>query len=539
MQSGPNGRFDPCSDAQLLGQFHVFVKDGAAMEYAALSDAVTHAETVLTTGARKLAGVPEYGTNGRREEMDAGTAAGLLVAFALGAGSAWAVLRARREADTALAAADAAAPLQLELATLRERSRLLEQEAAGLRSQAANLAADLERGRQALSVANADIAELRARNESEVSHAHERVKQLMDAREELGNQFKALAQEIFQDKAERFKVENEANLAQLLDPLRTRLAEFKTKVEEVYVQEGKDRSALAGQVQQLFELNKALTRQTHELTSVLKGSSKAQGNLGEFVLERILEAAGLRKGFDYAVQPVEVQEDGTRVQPDVVINLPEERKLVIDSKASVTAYQRYANAESDAERAAALAAHLKSLREHLRGLSDRRYEAIYGIRSPDFVIGFIPVEPAFMLAVTNDESLWMDAWRQNVILVSPSTLLFVLRTVASLWRQENQKAHALEIAKRGGELYDKFVGFIEDLQDIGSRLGQAQKAYSGAYSKLIDGPGNLVKRATELKALGLKANKTLPPDLVDAAAAAEEAVEVLQAIAEKPPHVPG
>ena len=466
--------------------------------------------------------------------MDAGTAAGLLVAFALGAGSAWAVLRARREADTAHAAADAAAPLQLELATLRERSRLLEQEAAGLRTQATHLAAELQRGREALSSANSEAAELRAVSESEARHAQDRVKQLMEAREELGNQFKALAQEILEDKAKRFKVENEANLAQLLDPLRTRLAEFKSKVEEVYVQEGKDRSALAGQVHQLFELNQALSRQTHELTSVLKGSSKAQGNLGEFVLLRILEAAGLRKGFDYEVQRVGVQEDGARVQPDVVINLPEDRKLVVDSKVSITAYRRYAEADSEADRATALGAHLKSLREHIRGLSERKYQELYGIRSPDFVIGFIPVEPAFMLAVTGDENLWEDAWRQNILLVSPSTLLYVLRTVASLWRQESQKANALEIARRGGELYDKFVAFTEDLKDIGTRLAQAQKAYDAAYSKLSTGQGNLVRRALGLKELGVKASKALPADLLEAAAATETTLELLQAVEQRP-----
>lgn len=466
--------------------------------------------------------------------MDAGFAAGLLVAFALGAGAAWAVLRARREADVARASADAAAPLQLELATLRERARLVEQDAIELRGKIAALTADLDGSRQALSSARAATAELRARLDAGDEHAQERIKLLMDAKEQLANQFQATAQKIFDEKAKTFKAENETNLAQLLDPLRTRIAEFKTKVEEVYVQEGKDRSALAGQVQQLFEMNQALTRQTHELTSVLKGSSKAQGNLGEFVLQRILESAGLRKGFEYDVQRVEVHEDGTRVQPDVVINLPEDRKLVVDSKASVTAYQRYANAETDADRAAALGSHLKSMREHLRGLSDRRYQELYGIRSPDFVIGFVPIEPAFMLAVSHDETLWEDAWRQNILLVSPSTLLFVLRTVASLWRQEQQKSNFLEIAKRGGELYDKLCGFVKDLTDVGERLAQAQKAYDGAYGKLAGGPGNLVKRASDLQALGVKTTKQLPADLVAKAAASEEAVEVLHAIAERP-----
>ena len=466
--------------------------------------------------------------------MDAGIAAGLLVAFALGAGAAWAMMRSRRDAESARAGAEAAAPLQLELATLRERTRLVEQEGADLRARIAALGADLDRSRLALSEAQANAADLLARREAGEQHAQQQIKLLMEAKEQLAHQFEATAQKIFEEKSKTFKTENEANLAQLLNPLKDRIADFKTKVEQVYVQEGKDRSALAGQVQQLVELNQTLSRSTHELTSVLKGASKAQGNLGEFVLERILEAAGLRKGLEYEVQRVEVHEDGTRVQPDVVINLPEDRKLVVDSKASVTAYQRYANAESDADRAAALAQHLKSLREHIRGLSDRRYHELYGMRSPDFVIGFMPIEPAFMLAVTHDENLWMDAWRLNVILVSPTTLLFVLRTVASLWRQEAQKSNFLEIANRGGELYDKLCGFVKDLEQVGERLKQAQDAYDGAHGKLVGGKGNVIRRAENLRELGVKATKRLPQDLVDTAAAAEEAVEVLQAAAEKP-----
>ena len=303
----------------------------------------------------------------------------------------------------------------------------------------------------------------------------------------------------------------------MLEPLKVKITEFQGKVQEVYVQEGKDRSALAEQVKQLMALNNQLSKDAHNLTSALKGQTKTQGNWGELILERVLEASGLRKGHEYDVQESHTREDGSRAQPDVVVHLPEDRHLIVDAKVSLKAYEEYANAETDHQRDAAMKRHLDSVRGHIKELSEKNYQQLYGLKSLDFVLMFIPVEPAFMLAIAHDSDLWQDAWKKNVLLVSPSTLLFVLRTVAHLWRQEQQNRNAQEIASRGAELYDKLVGFVEDLENLGTKLQQAQKAYDGAYNKFTGGRGNVIRQAEMLKELGVKPTKHLPKKLMDSA----------------------
>jgi DNA recombination protein RmuC len=345
----------------------------------------------------------------------------------------------------------------------------------------------------------------------------EKLALLNDAREQLSNQFKALANEILEEKSKRFTEQNQTNIGQLLEPLKVKLTEFQGKVEEVYVQEGKDRSALATQVKHLMDLNRQLSDDAHNLTRALKGSSKTQGNWGEMILEKILESSGLRKGHEYDVQESHGREDGSRAQPDVIIHLPEERHIVVDAKVSLNAYEEYVNAEDDAGREAAFRRHLASVRGHIKELSDKNYHDIHGVKSLDFVLMFIPVEPAFMLAISQDNDLWQDAWKRNVLLVSPSTLLFVVRTVAHLWRQEQQNRNAQEIARRGAELYDKLVGFVDDLKGIGNRLTQAQRDYDSAYGKFVSGKGNVIRQAELLKGLGVKPGKTMPTDVLDAA----------------------
>jgi len=303
----------------------------------------------------------------------------------------------------------------------------------------------------------------------------------------------------------------------LLEPLKVKITEFQGKVQEVYVQEGKDRSALAEQVKQLMALNSQLSKDAHNLTSALKGQAKTQGNWGEFILERVLEASGLRKGHEYDVQESHTREDGSRAQPDVVVRMPEDRHLIVDAKVSLKAYEEYANAETDHQRDSAMKRHLDSVRGHIKELSVKNYQQLYGLKSLDFVLMFIPVEPAFMLAIAHDSDLWQDAWKKNVLLVSPSTLLFVLRTVAHLWRQEQQNRNAQEIANQGAALYDKLVGFVEDLDNLGAKLQQAQKAYDGAYNKFSGGRGNVIRQAEVLKKLGVKPAKQLPQNLIDSA----------------------
>ena len=358
-----------------------------------------------------------------------------------------------------------------------------------------------------------EIAQLTTILELERSQTKEKLEFREDTEKQLSNQFKTLASEILEEKSKKFTDRNKINLDQILEPLKIKISEFQGKVQEVYIQEGKDRSALSEQVKQLMALNNQLSDDAHNLTQALKGQSKAQGNWGELILERVLEASGLRKGHEYNVQVSHLREDGTRVQPDVVIHLPENRHLIIDAKVSLTAYEIHSNSDNDPERNAAIKKHLESVRSHIKELSEKNYHQLYGLQSFDFVLMFIPVEPAFMLAISHDSNLWLESWKKNILLVSPSTLLFVVRTVAHLWKQEQQNRNAQEIASRGAELYNKLAGFVDDLDMLGKRLQQAQIAYDDAYSKFSKGKGNVIRQAEMLKELGIKPSKSISQSL--------------------------
>ena len=420
--------------------------------------------------------------------------------------------QAQREASLAQQAQAGA-----QLAAAQERVR-------GLEAERLALLAELQQGRGELQMVQEHTSQLQTQLaaeamqlEAERRAAHDKLALLAEAREALSHQFKSLANDILEEKSRRFAEQNQQSLGQLLDPLRSRLADFQGRVEQFYDAEGKQRSALAQQVHQLLQLNQALSEDAKNLTQALKGSTKAQGNWGELILERVLESAGLRKGFEYDVQENHLRADGSRAQPDVVIHLPENRHLVIDAKASLLAYEEWAHADDEAVRAGAQRRHLDSVRQHIKGLAERNYQQLYALQSLDFVLMFVPIEPAFMLAVTADNQLYSDAWNRNVLLVSPSTLLFVLRTVAHLWRQEAQTRNAQEIAQRGADLYDHLTAFVEELEKVGKNLGQAQDAYQKAFNKLSKNRGNVIRRAEMLKELGIKPAKALPPALVEAA----------------------
>ncbi len=437
----------------------------------------------------------------------------LFTGLLIGAGAMWLILRAR----SASAEVRAKGESQVDIARLNERLFASQQEVSRLQGEGEKLAAlrdQLTTERQRLS---GQVAELSTTLEAERTHTGEKLELLKNIKEQYSNHFKTLASEILEDKSQRFTALNKTNLNELLDPLKTKITEFQGKVNEVYVQEGKDRSALAEQVKQLMALNNQLSADAHNLTRALTGQAKAQGIWGEGILERVLEASGLKKGREYDVQESHTLADGSRFQPDVVVHLPQERHLIIDAKVSLTAYAEHANAETDLERDVALKRHLDSVRAHIKGLSEKNYQQLYGLQSLDFVFMFIPVEPAFMLAISHDSNLWQEAWKKNVLLVSPSTLLFVVRTVAHLWRQEDQNRNAQEIASRGAELYDKLVGFVEDLDKLGERLDQAKDSYDKAYGKFTSGKGNVIRQAEMLKELGVKPTKHLPKNILDSA----------------------
>jgi DNA recombination protein RmuC len=335
--------------------------------------------------------------------------------------------------------------------------------------------------------------------------------------ERFTKEFENLANKIFDDKSQKFTEQNKTNLGEILNPLGEKIKDFEKKVNDVYVSEGKERASLKNQLEMLQQLNQQMSKEANNLTKALKGENKTQGNWGEFILESVLEKSGLVKGNEYKVQESFTNEEGKRLQPDVIINLPENKTLVIDSKVSLNAYERFSSADTEEERILASKEHLLSLKTHIKGLSAKSYQSIHQIQSLDFVLLFIPIEPAFALAVQSDSGLFNDAFEKNIVIVSPSTLLATLRTVASIWRNEKQSNNAIEIAKKAGDLYDKFEGFIKDILEVGKKIDQTKSNYSDAMNKLIDGRGNIISRFEELKTLGAKADKQLPQSLIDRA----------------------
>ena len=356
---------------------------------------------------------------------------------------------------------------------------------------------------------------LEAELDSERKQVQNRIESLNEAKEALTNQFKNLANEILEDKSRKFTEQNAQQLDILLKPLQTKLTEFKEQVSNSYDQESRERFALKNEIERLANLNLKMSDEARSLTNALKGDSKIQGNWGELVLESILESSGLRKGEEYLVQDSHTQADGERLQPDVIVKLPEGRHLVIDSKVSITAYARHTEAGDDAIANQELLAHIQSIRQHIQGLSAKNYSGIADLSTVDFVLMFIPIEPAFLSALKAAPNLYQEALAKNIVLVCPSTLMATLRTVAHLWRQDQQNKNAMEIARQCANLYDKFVGFVEDLEQIGKRLDQAQSSYHDAFNKLKSGKGNLIKAAERVKELGVKPNKVIASNLVN------------------------
>lgn len=337
--------------------------------------------------------------------------------------------------------------------------------------------------------------------------------QQLELQQKMSQHFENMAHKIFEDKTTKFSSQNMQHLSSILDPLKERLKDFEKKVEDTYGHERAERGALRGELSKMMELNRLMSSETANLTKALKGEVKTQGNWGEIILENILERSGLRKGEEYVIQATNMDlrgEEGQVLRPDVVVNLPEGKHLVVDSKMTLVAYESYSssNSSEDQERFGKL--HVDSLKKHIDGLSEKKYYASEKLISPDFVILFMPLEPAFALAFKLKPDLFQYAWDKHVAIVSPTTLLSTLRTVASLWKQERQQKNALEIAKRGGALYDKFVGLVRDIENLGEKLEAAQKAHQDVMGKLSTGKGNLIRQVEDLKSLGAKTEKSLP-----------------------------
>ncbi len=379
-----------------------------------------------------------------------------------------------------------------------------------LQNEAGQLRLTLEKERQHTLDLNRQLAALEAdyRNLEDKLHFQQ---------EELSSQFRHLANDLLEEKSRRFTEQNQLNLNQLLHPLGEKIQAFERKIEENYKEELRDKVSLLAEVRKLHDLSQRLSQDADNLAKALKGDTKQQGNWGEVILEKVLERSGLVKGAEYHTQVLTQNVDNALIRPDVVIYLPDNKHLIVDAKVSLLAYERCMGCDDDLERSRYLTAHLSSVRSHIRLLAEKKYETAQGLLTPDFVLLFMPIEPAFSLAIQSDAELFNFAWERRIVLVSPTTLLATLRTVSSIWKFEKQSKNSLEIARLSGELYDKFEGFIRDLQKVGDTLKSSQNAYDEAIKKLAEGKGNMLRTAEKIRTLGARATKEIPKSWMDQA----------------------
>ena len=407
--------------------------------------------------------------------------------------------------------------LEKEKSTLEERAALLQQSKDMVEDNFIELQKEVKK--QQLDKEN--LITLNTRLDSENKNLQlkleEHKKEVEQLQDKFSKEFENLANKILEEKSNKFTLQNKENLKIILNPLQEKIKVFEDKVDKTHKESIDYHAALRQQILGLKELNQQMSKETLNLTKALKGDNKMQGNWGELVLERVLEKSGLEKDREYFVQQSFTTDDGKRVLPDVVIHLPDHKKMVVDSKVSLVAYERFINEEDEVLKEQFLKEHIISLKKHIEQLSDKKYEDLYQIESPDFVLLFIPIEPAFAVALNSDNHLYNKAFEKNIVIVTPSTLLATLRTIDSMWNNEKQQRNALEIAKQAGALYDKFQGLLTDLVSIGKRIDDSKKEYSSAMNKLFDGRGNLINSVEKLKKMGAKAKKAIPEKIIERA----------------------
>ncbi|MCO6495978.1 MAG: DNA recombination protein RmuC [Bacteroidetes bacterium] len=400
---------------------------------------------------------------------------------------------------------------------LQNRNAVLESESQAKSKLIAELNQKSEKDKEEIILLNSKNARL----ESDIKNSETRILEYKEEFEKneklLREKFENLANKILDEKTQKFTETNRTNLDIILNPLKEKIADFEKKVEQTYTNETRERHSLKDEVKNLVELNTKLNEEAKNLTQALKGEKKTQGNWGELMLERILESSGLRKGIEYEDQYSTTGDENQRLYPDFVIRLPENKHLIIDSKVSLVAYERYVNAENIEEQKKAINEHIVSVRNHINGLTAKEYFKAKGLNSPDFVLLFMPIESSFAAAIEADSDLFNYAWDRKIVIVSPSTLLATLKTVASLWRLENQNKNAEKIAEEAGSLYDKVNGFVEDLKKLGAQLNTVQGTYNDSFNKLYQGRGNILSKVEKLQLLGAKTSKTIDPNLLDIA----------------------
>ncbi len=393
---------------------------------------------------------------------------------------------------------------QIELAVAEERLAQLDSKEVELQ--------DLQRQLSELKVENAD---LNARQQEQHKSNAEKIRLLQEAENQLKTQFENLTHKIFEERGKQFAEHNKTSIESLVTPLKEQLGEFKNRIENVYDNETKDRISLREEIVSLRRDTQKMNQEALNLTRALKGDHKAQGNWGEMILEKVLEQSGLRKGIEYETQGAFRDEDKRLFKPDVIVRLPDNKDVIIDSKVSLVAYERYCSAEADDQRIEALKQHTEAVRNHIKGLSGKDYSGLKGLRSLDFVLLFMPIEAAFMAAFQTDEKLFNDAFEHKIVVVTPTTLLATLRTIQNIWRYEQQNENARLIADKAGSLYDKIRGFVEDIEKLGNQLNTVQKTYDGIVNKLTTGSGNLLRQASAFEELGIKVKKKLPKSMTE------------------------
>ncbi|WP_397446577.1 DNA recombination protein RmuC [Polaribacter sp. R77954] len=407
--------------------------------------------------------------------------------------------------------------VEKEKSTLEERVNLLQQSKDMVENNYIELQKEIKNSQQE----KEDLLRLNTRQDSEIKNLQlkleEHKAEVEKLQKKFTNDFEVLANKILEEKSNKFTEQNKENIKNILNPLQEKIKVFEDKVDKTHKESIDYHAALRQQILGLKELNQQMSKDTLNLTKALKGDSKMQGNWGELVLERVLEKSGLEKDREYFVQQSFTTEEGKRVLPDVVIHLPDNKKMIVDSKVSLTAYEQFINEDDETKQQQFLKDHVNSLKRHIEQLSAKKYEDLYQIESPDFVLLFIPIEPAFAVALNADNHLYNKAFEKNIVIVTPSTLLATLRTIDSMWNNEKQQRNAMEIARQAGALYDKFNGLLADLIGIGKRIDDSKKEYSNAMNKLVEGRGNIITSVEKLKKMGAKAKKSLPENIIERA----------------------
>ncbi len=408
------------------------------------------------------------------------------------------------------------------LSSLEQIKQQLQNEKQGIEKQLVQVAAERDSLRTAKDTLTVQLTKKETDFDNLMERMREQRKEADELREKFTKEFENLANKILEEKSNKFTEQNRENLKNILSPLQEKIQLFEKKVEDTHKESIDYHAALRQQILGLREMNEQMSKETLNLTKALKGDSKMQGNWGELILERVLEKSGLEKGREYDVQQSHVTEEGSRIQPDVIINLPDGKKMVVDAKVSLVAYERYVNEDDETLQTLHIKEHINSIKRHVDQLSDKNYHDLYKMESPDFVLLFIPIEPAFAIALKEDSTLYNKAFERNIVIVTPSTLLATLRTIDSMWTNQKQQENAYEIARQAGALYDKFEGFVTDLTKVGNKMKDAQNEYQNAMGKLVEGRGNIITSIEKLKKMGAKAKKSLPENILKRAMLPED-----------------